>query len=113
MKIEHGYLYLADLNPRVGTEAGKVRPVLVLQSDLLNEIGHPSTWVLPCTTKLTGGNILRVVLPKNIAGNSQIFEVMIDQSKSIDNKRFSKKLEQISAQLLHEVKQKLKLLGDL
>ncbi|MGB5479092.1 MAG: type II toxin-antitoxin system PemK/MazF family toxin, partial [Thermoanaerobaculia bacterium] len=49
VKIRRGALYLADLNPRRGTEPGKIRPILVIQSDLLNEAEHPSTWVLPCT----------------------------------------------------------------
>ena len=69
MRARRGVLYLADLNPRAGTEPGKVRPVLVIQTDLLNEAGHPSTWVLPCTTRLTGENLLRVVLPPRIVGN--------------------------------------------
>ncbi|MFN2427725.1 MAG: type II toxin-antitoxin system PemK/MazF family toxin, partial [Candidatus Binatia bacterium] len=43
MKIRRGVLYLADLSPRLGTEPGKTRPVLVVQTDLLNETGHPST----------------------------------------------------------------------
>src|SRR5208283_4104329 len=59
-----GELWSADLNPRRGTEAGKVRPVLVVQSDLLNEMDHASTWILPCTTRLSGENILRVELPQ-------------------------------------------------
>ena len=66
MKIQRGRLYLADLNPRLGTEPGKTRPVLVVQTDLLNEADHPSTWVLPCTTRLAGDNLLRVPLPRNI-----------------------------------------------
>ena len=79
MDIRHGVLYLADLNPRRGTEPGKVRPVLVIQSDLLNETGHPSTWVIPCTTRLVGENLLRVSLPKRIAGNDSDCEVMSDR----------------------------------
>jgi mRNA interferase MazF len=59
-----GVLFVADLNPRMGTEAGKVRPVVVIQTDLLNEAGHPSTWVVPCTTRLVGESLLRVVLPE-------------------------------------------------
>ena len=41
MEIDKGHIYIADLNPRIGTEAGKVRPVVVVQIDLLNGI-HPS-----------------------------------------------------------------------
>jgi len=33
-RIIHGGLYMADLAPHFGTEQGKVRPVLVLQSNL-------------------------------------------------------------------------------
>lgn len=113
MEILHGYLYLADLNPRQGSESGKVRPVLVIQTDLLNTQNHPSTWILPCTTKSVGENILRVFIPKHLAGNEHDCEIMIDQSRSIDNQRFKKKLKHLPDLLLSDVKQKLKLLGDL
>ena len=45
LRIETGWFYADDLNPRQGTEPGKVRPGLVVQSDLLNEVGHASTVV--------------------------------------------------------------------
>lgn len=111
--IRHGVLYLADLNPRQGTEPGKSRPVVVIQTDLLNEVGHPSTWVLPCTTRLTGESLLRAPLPRGIAGNAADCEVMIDQSRSIDNRRFKKALGHVPRTILDEVKQKLRQLGDL
>lgn len=111
MVISRGFLYLADLNPRKGTEPGKTRPVVVIQSDLLNEQNHPSTWVLPCTTRLTGSSVLRVELPKGIAGNTKNCEVMIDQSRSIDNRRFQKKLQPLPEKIMNEVVEKLKLVG--
>jgi mRNA interferase MazF len=113
MQVRHGYLYLADLNPRHGTEAGKTRPVIVIQTDYLNEAEHPSTWILPCTTRNVGENVLRVRLPKKIAGNSEECEIMIDQSRSIDNKRFSLELGKLPPIILKEVKEKLRLLGNL
>ena len=113
MKVRRGVLYLADLEPRRGTEPGKTRPVLVIQTDLLNEAGHPSTWVLPCTTRLTGENLLRVVLPRGIAGNRQECEVMIDQSRAIDNRRLIGALESLPPEILREVVEKLRRLGEL
>jgi mRNA interferase MazF len=106
-------LYLADLSPRVGTEAGKVRPVLVVQTELLNEAEHPSTWVLPCTTRLSGESLLRVPLPRGSAGNHHDCEVMIDQSRSIDNQRFVRALRPLPSSLMREVEEKLRLLADL
>lgn len=113
MKIRRGKLYLADLEPRRGTEPGKLRPVLVVQTDLLNQVGHPSTWVLPCTTRLAGESLLRVPLPRGMAGNRRNCELMIDQSRSIDNRRFVRLLKAVPPPILREVEDKLRLLGEL
>ncbi len=111
--IRHGHLCLADLHPRSGTEPGKIRPVVVIQSDLLNDTGHASTWILPCTTRMRGESLLRVVLPRGIAGNESDCEVMIDQSRAIDNTRFRKLLSPLPALLLKEIKEKLRLLAEI
>ena len=108
-----GEVWSADLNPRRGSEPGKVRPVLVIQSDLLNEREHPSTWVLPCTTRLAGENILRVELPAGIAGNNRDCEVMIDQSRAIDRRRLMRPLGMLPRSVLREVSEKLRWVGDL
>jgi len=113
VKARRGFLYLADLNPRQGTEPGKLRPVLVIQTDLLNDAGHPSTWVLPCTTRLAGANLLRVVLPRGIAGNREECEVMVDQSRAIDNRRLVRALKPLPRSILAELVEKLRRLGEL
>jgi len=113
VRIRRGFLYLADLSPRRGSEAGKVRPVVVIQTDLLNETGPSSTWVLPCTTRLSGENLLRVPLPRGIAGNRRECEVMIDQSRAIDNGRFVRSLRALPRPVLREVEEKLRRLADL
>ncbi len=113
LKIKRGALYLADLNPPFGTEAGKLRPVLVIQNNFFNEEGLASTWILPCTTKLKPENILRVHLPKKSGGNSQDCDVMIDQPRSIDNQRFRKALGMLPTILFDEVVEKLRFFGGL
>ncbi len=113
MRIRRGILYLAELNPSLGTEAGKTRPVLVIQSDLLNETGHPSTWILPCTTRRTGQNMLRVPLPKGMAGNREECEIMIDQSRAIDNRRLVRMLKPLPRSILRETEDKLRRLAEL
>ena len=90
-----------------------MRPVLVIQTDLLNDAGHPSTWVLPCTTRLTGENLLRVPLPRDMAGNREECEVMVDQSRAIDNRRLVRALKPLPRSILAEVVEKLRRLGEL
>jgi mRNA interferase MazF len=106
-------LYLADLSPRSGTEPGKVRPVVIIQTDLLNDVGHPSTWVVPCTTRLTGENPLRVPLPRGIAGNRENCEIMVDQSRAIDNRRFTKPLKTLPGPIMRELETKLRAVAEL
>lgn len=112
MKIRRGNLYLADLRPARGAEAGKTRPVLVIQTDALNEAGHASTTILPCTTRLTGGNLLRVSLPRGIAGNRQQCEIMIDQCRTIDNRRFVQMLKPLPRTILRETEDKFRRLTE-
>jgi mRNA interferase MazF len=87
--------------------------VLIIQTDLLNDAGHPSTWVVPCTTRLSGENLLRVPLPRGIAGNREACEVMIDQSRAIDNGRLVRPLRALPRPLLKDVEEKLRRLAEL
>ena len=113
MNIRRGTLYLADLKIRRSTEPAKIRPVLVIQMDWLNELEHPSVLILPCTTRLEGENRLRVQVPKGTAGNSRDCEIMIDQGRAIDNRCFVKSLHPLPEDVLQEVDEKLKYANEL
>ena len=89
MAYKRGGIYLANFNLSRGTEAGKTRPCLVMQSKLLNDVGHPSTTVLPLTTQLTeGAEPLRLRLASR-EGLERDSEVMLDQTRTIDNRRIN------------------------
>ena len=36
IRVKRGEIYLADLNPVVGSEQGRIRPVLIVQNDIGN-----------------------------------------------------------------------------
>ena len=64
MKHKQFEIWLADLSPRFGTESGKTRPVLIVQSNILNTV-HPSSVICPITTNVKNGvSILRVNMKK-------------------------------------------------
>lgn len=89
MALSRGWFYLADLNPRRGTEPGKTRPVLVIQTDLLNRTGHPSSVILPVTTQVQDDvSPLRVRIPAGHPGFDVASDIMIDQVRAVDNRRF-------------------------
>jgi mRNA interferase MazF len=90
--IRKFHLYLADLNPRIGTEPGKVRPVVVIQTDLLNT-QHPSTLICPLTTQVAPHvQILRVHIPKGVAGLHTESDILVDQIRAVDNRRLKRHL---------------------
>jgi mRNA interferase MazF len=85
--FERGGIYLANFNPSKGTEPGKIRPCLVIQTDLLNDEDHPSTTVLPLTTRLIDDAAplrLRIPARERLRQDS---DVMVDQLRTIDNRR--------------------------
>ena len=87
---ERGEIWLADLNPRRGTEPGKTRPVLIVQAQALVDADHPSTLVIPLTTKLVeSAEPLRVRV--RAAGTLRSdSDLLIDQLRAIDNRRLVK-----------------------
>ena len=92
MKLQRCEIWLADLNPGLGTEAGKIRPVLIVQTDGLNG-HHASTIVCPITTNVRPQpNHLRVSMVKGDGGLKQKSDVMIDQLRAIDNSRLIRKV---------------------
>ena len=111
--IQRGTVCLADLNPPKGTEPGKIRPVLVVQTDMLNG-HHPSTLVCPLTTNVRkSAKHLRVHLSRGQAGVEKDSDIMIDQLRAIDNRRMIKSLGPVSESVMQQVSENLALILDL
>jgi mRNA interferase MazF len=114
MQIKQFEIWIADLNPQIGTEPGKTRPVMVIQSNLLNKIPHPSTIVCPLTTNVEkDAEILRVHLKTGMANLHETCDIMIDQVRAIDNKRLVKKVGELPQELFSQIKENLLIVLDL
>ena len=114
MSVKQYEIWTADLNPQIGTEPGKTRPVLIIQTNLLNQIPHPSTIICPITTNVKkDSDILRVHLKKGEANLHQDCDVMIDQIRAIDNNRLLNKVGDLPKKLIETVKENLMIIIDL
>ena len=110
MKINQYDIWLADLNPSRGTEPGKTRPVVVLQTDLLNET-HLSTIICPISTNvLPDVDILRVHLNWNQL--DKLSDILVDQIRAIDNKRLLQKLGELTKDQRLKLKENLRIVLD-
>jgi mRNA interferase MazF len=112
MKIKQFDIWIADLEPQRGTETGKVRPVLIVQTNLLR--GHPSTIVCPITTNISPeSDILRVHLKKGTANLKSESDIMIDQLRAVDNRRLTNKVGELPQDLQQKIKENIKIVLDL
>jgi mRNA interferase MazF len=111
MKINQYDIWLADLNPTRGTEPGKTRPVVVIQTDLLND-SHLSTIVCPITTNVIKDvDVLRVHLKKNQL--DKLSDVLVDQIRAIDNKRLISRLGELTKDQREKLRANLLIVLDL
>jgi mRNA interferase MazF len=111
MKLKQFDIWLADLNPRVGTEPGKTRPVVIIQTDLLNEF-HPSTLVCPVTSKVNKDiQLLRVHLKKGQFNKPS--DILVDQIRAIDNNRLNKRLGSLTKEQIQSLKTNIRIVLDI
>jgi mRNA interferase MazF len=111
MEIKQYDIWLANLNPSKGTEAGKTRPVVIVQTDLLNTI-HLSTLICPVTTNVQPElEYLRIHLDKGQL--DQLSDVLVDQIRAIDNTRLISKLGRLTLAQQVKIKNNLRIMLDL
>ncbi len=111
MNIRQYDIWLANLNPSAGTQPGKTRPVVIIQTNLLNEV-HLSTLICPITTNVKSEiELLRVHLKKGQL--DKLCDVLVDQVRAIDNKRLIKKIGHLTKDQTQILKTNLRIVLDL
>jgi len=105
MTVSKGEIWLANLNPiKKSNEVGKVRPVLVLQTDELNRSDYPTTVILPLTTQLIDDAEpirMRINKRERLENDS---DIIVTQIRAIDNARFIEPLATLTKKELTGVK---------
>jgi mRNA interferase MazF len=110
MKIRFGHLYAADMNPRVRSKPGKIRPVVMVQSSAVIDAGSPGVVIVPTTTKLDEQNALRIRLPAAAAGNRFESDVLVDQVHTLDRALFRREIGQLPLETMSRILDGLSLL---
>ena len=92
MTPERYGVYLAALDPAVGREIAKTRPVVAVSLDVLNRV-LDTVVVCPLTTRLHPG--WRSRLPVRCAGKPA--EIAVDQIRTISTLRLVRKVDVVNA----------------
>ena len=110
MTIERWEIWLANLDPVVGSEQGKTRPVLILSATALNQI-LPVVNVLPVTSRKPNRRIYpnETLLSSGIAGLTNESIVLCYQIRTLDKQRLTKKFGKLEgANLRNQILDALK-----
>jgi mRNA interferase MazF len=111
MQIVRGRLYVIDFNPRVRTKPGKLRPAVVVQSDIVNEAGYPSTMVIPTTTRLVNDpGILRLRIKKGESGLAQESDLLLGQLIAVANESFRREIGILPGHLMEELDKRIRVI---
>lgn len=115
-KFQRGQIWEVDLEPQSHKEepVKRKRPALVIQTDLLNDSGHPTTIVVVGTSQIRRDKDyfpLRLALPHQ-PGLTLETDLLIDQVRAISNRRFmgDQPLTLLNPAQLKRVEEALKLL---
>lgn len=105
-EIKRGQIYMADLNPVIGSEQGGRRPVVIIQNNLGNRFS-PTVIVaaitgqvkreLPTHTKLT-----TVGLPKESTA-------LLEQIRTLDKSRLFEKIGEVSSEEMNRITEALRI----
>jgi mRNA interferase MazF len=103
MKFNKWSIWRANLDPVIGSEQGKSRPIVIISEDDINALLN-NVNIIPITSRRPG----RIIYPNEVLllsekhGLDRESIALCHQIRTIDKKRLSKKYGQISSKVLQD-----------
>lgn len=103
-------IWIADLDPPTGSEPGKIRPVVIIQSDLLNKTGHSSTIACSISSQNKEGvSFIRLAIePSTDNGLLKKSYILCDQIRAIDMKRLKERIGILNEEAVNRLNESIK-----
>ena len=110
MPIQRGHLYIIDFNPRIKTKPGKLRPALVIQSDLVNEAGSsiddsPSNHYSACRKRRNPWFRLK----KGQSGIARDSDLLLGQLIAVANESFRQEIGTLPHAMMEELEDRIRI----
>lgn len=105
--MRRGEIWLADLEPVIGGEADKARPVVVVSNNGANtaaeRLGQGVVTVVPVTSNVKTVYAFQTYLPRAGTGLRHNSKAQAEQVRSIDARRLSRRVGIVPAAQLREL----------
>ena len=107
-KIRRGEIYIADLDPIVGSEQGGERPVLIVQNNIGNRYS-PTVIVLAITSRVGKKRYQPTHIQIECNGLSTDSVVLVEQIRTIDKSRLMEYVGNVSKEKMDNIDKALKI----
>jgi mRNA interferase MazF len=115
--MRRGDICIADLDPHIGSEASKSRPVVVVSNNGANiaaqRSGRGVVTVVPLTSNTERVHAFQVLLPVEATGLTYVSKAQVEQVRSVSPKRLGPVLATMPSRLLNGLDAALRLHLDL
>jgi mRNA interferase MazF len=103
-------IWVADLAPSIGSEPGKGRPIVILQTDSLNRAGHDTLVACAISSQHREGvSLIRLLVePTDFNGLLRNSYILCDQIRSIDRQRLKDKIGILDKETIESLKESIK-----
>lgn len=105
MDIKRGNIFLADLNPTVGSEQNGIRPVVIVQNDIGNKYS-PTVIIVAVTSKLEKRSLPTHVRLENVCLAKNPI-ALLEQVRTIDKSRLLEYIGSVSEEELSDISKAL------
>ncbi len=97
MTLKKWSIYRANLDPVIGSEQGKLRPVLIISEDEINDLLNTVN-VIPITSRKSGRRIYpnEILISANNFGLEKESIILCHQIRTLDKQRLSEQYGHIS-----------------
>jgi len=100
--MNQGDIYLINLDPALHTEAGKIRPGIIISINAMNRYS-PRLIIAPITSNIGKVYPFEVFITRGVGGLEKDSKIMLDQIRSLDKRRLVKKIGAINREMLVKV----------
>ena len=109
MKLQRGEIFLANLEPIIGSEQGGIRPVLIIQNEISNKYS-PVTIIAAITSRNFEKDYpTNVFISKKESGLEKDSTIMLNQLRTIDKNRIIKRIGSLDNFIMKRVNMALKI----
>lgn len=107
-QIRRGDIFIANLNPVIGSEQQGIRPVVIVSSDDEINVGSNTVIVAPLSSSKRDKHPFHVVVTSKASGIDKSSMILTEQIRTIDKTRLIKKVAVCPRNVLNSLNEALK-----